>query len=109
MPQTHFNHTYFVSGQTEFGQLNENLKMFWEVENFGMTTKYNTFKAEDQVALGKVEQTLKYENGRYEVSLPWKENGPELPLNNHDMALRHLEHETFAQEPGCSSIIFRMY
>ena len=32
-----------------------------------------------ELALGKVKDSLKYENGRYRVAVPWKENKPDLP------------------------------
>ena len=34
---------------------------------------------EERLALGKVKDSLKYENGRYRVAVPWKENKPDLP------------------------------
>ena len=32
-----------------------------------------------RLALGKVKDFLKYENGRYRVAVLWKENKPDLP------------------------------
>ena len=45
---------------------------------------------EDQLALKKVEQSLKCENGKYQVAIPGKNNEPML-FNNYDMAFRRLQ------------------
>ena len=42
-----------------------------------------------RLALGKVKDFLKYENGRYRVAVLWKENKPDLP-DAKPMALSRL-------------------
>ena len=42
-----------------------------------------------RLALGKVKDFLKYENGRYRVAVLWKENKPDLP-DTKPMALSRL-------------------
>lgn len=53
-------------------KLSNQLHMFWETESIGVTMeKEQSF--ENQEALRKFEETIKYDNGRYEVCLPWKD------------------------------------
>ena len=40
-------------------------------------------------ALEKVEKSIKYVDGRYQVAIPWKDDKPELP-DNYSMAVRRL-------------------
>ena len=40
---------------------------------------------EEKVALEKVSSSVRYNNGRYSVAVPWKEQRPQLP-NNRQMA-----------------------
>ena len=37
------------------------------------------FTEEERLALNKVKDSFKYENGRYPVAVPWKDDKPELP------------------------------
>ena len=45
---------------------------------------------EDHNALEKVKQSLKYDQGRYQVATPWKKDEPALS-NNYEMAMRRLQ------------------
>ena len=49
-------------------------------------------KREETVALDMVERSLSYENGRYEVGIPWKENPSQLP-DNMALARKRLHHK----------------
>lgn len=62
--------------------LNETLRSFWELESLGV-------KQPEQDVLTEFEQKIKLKNGRYQVSLPWKEVHPPLP-DNHQLALKRL-------------------
>ena len=44
---------------------------------------------EERLGLNKVKDSLKYEKGRYRVSIPWKDEKPELP-DTKPMALSRL-------------------
>jgi hypothetical protein len=44
----------------------------------------------ERQALTKVEHSLNFHDGHYEVGIPWKVNAPELP-DNYRMTLRRLE------------------
>ena len=54
--------------------LDEVLQSFWKLESLGVEG------SEDSV-LDAFSQTVQYNGGRYEVSLPWKDSHPELPTN----------------------------
>ncbi|MEW8547947.1 MAG: aspartyl protease family protein, partial [Candidatus Thiodiazotropha sp.] len=55
------------------------LEDFWNVEGIGITDSPTS--SDDERALQQFNDTLKYEDGRYQVTWPWKETNPELPLN----------------------------
>ena len=65
-------------------------KRFWEIEKSG-TDRDDTlvFTEEERLALNKVNDSFKYENGRYHVAVPWKDDKPELP-DAKPMALSRL-------------------
>ena len=56
-----------------------NLEDFWNVEGIGITDSPTS--ADDDRTLQQFNDTLKYEDGRYQVTWPWKEKNPELPIN----------------------------
>ena len=70
--------------------MNSTIKKCWEVESVGPTVESTMLKMEDCTALQKVENSMKYESERYQVAIPWKENAPELPLENYDLAFHRL-------------------
>ena len=56
--------------------MNETLQKFWDLESIGIRpaeSSISTTHAKD-VILKKFKETLTYHDGRYEVSLPWKED-----------------------------------
>ena len=55
------------------------LEDFWNIESIGVTDKPNV-KDED-IAMEKFTNTLKFENKRYQVTWPWKTENPDLPQN----------------------------
>lgn len=55
---------------------------FWELEAIGIKKETRpVMTAEDKAALKKVCETLKFEDGRYEIGIPWKDKGPTLTDN----------------------------
>ena len=86
---TNFNRAYFTRTETELTEVNQILRKFWEIEE----TSYHdiaTMNAEDNLAVNKVTNSLKYQNGCYQVAIPWKEDPSNLP-SNYDMALKCLK------------------
>ena len=81
-----------VLNETE--TLNETLHSFWELESLGV-------KQPDQGVLTEFEEKIKLKNGRYQVSLPWKDIHPPLP-DNYRLALKRLRglHHRLQQQPA---------
>ena len=52
---------------------------FWNIESIGITD--NTSKSSNEKAVLNLKKTLKFENGRYQVTWPWIEDEPDLPVN----------------------------
>lgn len=73
--------------------LNVTLKRFWDLETLGIvpqSQEENELTPLEKIAQKKVEQSLSYNGDRYEVSVPWKQDRPNLP-NNQQMAERRLQ------------------
>ena len=71
--------------------IDQSLKRFWEIENSGTESVDKlVLTEEEKLALIKVQESLKYENGRYCVGVPWKEDKLELP-DTKPMALSRLQ------------------
>ena len=72
--------------------LDDQLKAFWELESFGISTIARSIH-------DKFEDTVRFINGRYEVELPWKESHPTLHEHYHLSLsrlrglLKHLRHD----------------
>ena len=52
--------------------------------------KTKTLKVEDKVATEALKKSKKFEDGRYEIGVPWKEEKPLMP-DNYETALRRLQ------------------
>ena len=77
--------TYFT--QSEDSELNSILHKFWEVEQFP-TSKQNLNKMDESI-VETVKETMRHENDRYEVGIPWKQSSEKLP-DSFEMAYRRL-------------------
>ena len=77
-------------GKESCCDVDNSLKRFWEIEKSGTDRDGRlVLTEEERLALGKVKDSLKYENRRYRVAVPWKENKPDLP-DTKPMALSRL-------------------
>ncbi|XP_060588499.1 uncharacterized protein LOC132743919 [Ruditapes philippinarum] len=56
-----------------------NLEDFWKIESIGVNNK--DIAIDDKYAMEKFKSTVRFENGRYQVTWPWKELSPNLPAN----------------------------
>ena len=74
---THTIHVDYIPQQNK-RTLDEWLKSFWELESFGVTQP-------DRIVLNKFQDSICFVDGRYGVSLPWKDSCPLLP-DNHEMS-----------------------
>lgn len=72
--------------------LHHQLEQIWKTD-FGYSTVGPKFSPsiEDNIALSKMEQSLRRVDGHIQVALPWRQEFPELP-NNKLMAERRLQH-----------------
>ena len=62
--------------------LDQRLKMFWDLETLGIV--------EDELSVSEeFEKTLVFKDGRYEVQLPWKQMHPLLP-DNRELSQKRL-------------------
>ena len=88
--QTSFVQTYFIQEHREDSdEISGLLRKFWDVESSGTLKDAQVLNSDDKLALEKVQKSIKYVEGRYQVDIPWKNDEPELP-DNYDMALRRL-------------------
>ena len=88
--QTNFTHTYFVREQQENSdEISNLLRRFWEIENYGTATEFHPLTTDEKASLEKLEESIGYVDGRYQVAIPWKDDEPALP-NNYEMALRRI-------------------
>ena len=77
-------------GKESCCDVDNSLKRFWEIEKSGTDRDDRlVFTEEERLALNKVKDSFKYENGRYRVAVPWKDDKHELP-DTKPMALSRL-------------------
>ena len=55
------------------------LKDFWNIESIGVYD--NLRMSNDEKVMRNFKETITFENGRYQVTWPWKDIPPDLPLN----------------------------
>ena len=69
------------------------LRNFWELETIGIGSEEGSADiAHGDPVLRKFNNTVEFKEGRYEVSLPWKENlKPDQLLNNEKLAQQRLK------------------
>ena len=85
---TNFNYTYFLQNGLKSVNVDEILQKFWEVEE-KPSRDDKILTTEDQAAIEKATNSIQYNDGRYQIGIPWKEDPSSLP-NNHEMAFKRL-------------------
>ena len=79
---TNFTHTYFVREQQENSdEISNLLRRFWEIENYGTSTEFHLLTTDEKASLEKLEESIRYVDGRYQAAIPWKGDEPALPNN----------------------------
>ncbi|KAL9977210.1 hypothetical protein ACROYT_G014589 [Oculina patagonica] len=63
------------------------LEEFWKLETLGISEPMCV--TDDDEALQKFNDTVRFEDGRYQVTWPWKEESPSLPTN-YELAMGRL-------------------
>ena len=77
-------HTLKVDAQrSDTGSLDDRLRSFWELESLGIRGPEKTLYEE-------FSSSVKFQDGRYEVALPWKEVHEPLP-DNYQLNFRRLQ------------------
>lgn len=56
-----------------------NLEDFWNMESIGI--RDDIHNSDDEIAMENFRQTVRFEDNRYHVTWPWKDEEPELPEN----------------------------
>ena len=82
------NETTFLTCLDKSLPMKPNLEDFWKLESIGISD--SPVESDNDVALKKFNETLKYDEGRYTVTWPWKEEQPDLP-DNRALALGRLK------------------
>ena len=89
----HYSRTFYTGLDTEMQVLDRQLQRFWEIDSAG--TKSDLVEListpDERAALEVAQESLKWENGRYEIALPWKREVGTMP-NNRAMAEKRLQH-----------------
>ena len=80
------------------------LRNFWDLESVGIRTDDAVFnRSFPDPVLKKFSETIKFDNGRYEVALPWKSSAAkENIINNERLARKRLEglNRKFEKDPN---------
>ena len=82
------NETSFLTSLDKSLPTKPNIEDFWRLESIGIND--SPLESDNEVAQKKFSETLKFEQGRYTVSWPWKEDQPDLP-ENRTLALGRLK------------------
>ena len=64
-----------------------NLDMMFQTEGLGIDSKENAITDYDSVKIKDFEDSIKFEDGHYNVKLPWHEDVLEKVPSNHNVAL----------------------
>ena len=82
------NKTTFLTCLDKSLSMKPNLEDFWKLESIGIYD--SPVESDNKVALKKLSETLKYDEGRYTVTWAWKKEQPDLP-DNRALALGRLK------------------
>ena len=75
-------HVLRVESSSEARDLERELHSFWSIESMGIIEN-------ESVVQAQFEEHVSFVDGRYVVSLPWKDSGLSLP-DNYELSLRRL-------------------
>lgn len=76
---------------TDESELNWTIRQFWQVERYGVGPSGFTLKSEDTDVIKEAKCSLKYDNGRYQVGVPWKSSDKVYLPDNMPLAVNRLE------------------
>ena len=79
-----------MKDQSEIKQLNATIRKFWEIEDVSTPETKPILSIGDQIAIKNTRESIKYENGMYEVAVTWRDCQKNLK-DNYDLPLRRLQ------------------
>ena len=102
-PKTYFARTYFSSDQVTVEDVNVVFRQFWEIESGGVES-LPTLTTEEKMVVKKVEKSIRFIDGHYQIAIPWKENKLSLP-DNFKMAFQRLQNleKRLARDPDVTT------
>ena len=77
-----------VSNTSVFTPSEPDLEDFWNSESIGVYDNPRT--STDEMVMRNFKETVKFEDGRYQVTWPWKDTPPDLPVNR-ELAMGRLK------------------
>ncbi|MCP3663651.1 MAG: hypothetical protein GY696_14370 [Gammaproteobacteria bacterium] len=83
------------------------MKEYWDLQSVGI--KDCPITKDDDLALARFNSTIRFENGRYQVQWPWKEENPDLP-SNYTLALGRLRSlvKRLHREKGATDLLTKL-
>ncbi|GFS64112.1 integrase catalytic domain-containing protein [Nephila pilipes] len=72
--------------------ISKQLESFWQLENLGIEPVNENLSCKDNKILLEFKENIQFQDGRYVVKLPWKDNLKESIDNNYEIA-----HERFSK------------
>ena len=88
---SYFSRTYRSRVADQRQPPDDAIRKFWELDAIGIKEETRpAMTAEENAAVKKVSETLKFLNGRYEIGIPWKDEEPNF-VNNYEAAFARLE------------------
>ena len=89
--RSHSTPTYRSSQVRKQPPPDDVLRTFWELESLGIKDKTDhVMTLEEKAAVKQVTETLLFDNGRYSISIPWRDGEPKLE-NNYEVALMRVK------------------
>ena len=82
--------TLFTTSRCDVDEINSTMKKFWDIYSAGTFTQTTVVDTDEQAALQKAEDSFRFIDSRFEVSIPWKEDSHGM-VNNHKMAMKRLQ------------------
>ena len=76
---TTITNTNVFTSMDEVAPSKPDLEDFWNIESIGVYDDPET--TNDEIVMRNFKETVKFENGRYQVTWPWKDKPPDLPVN----------------------------
>ena len=86
---THFTRAYFTSDQISEESVDVVLHQFWEVDSSGVQS-LPVMTVEDKIALDKVQKSIEFVDGHYQMAIPYRKDKLSIPIN-YKMPLERLQ------------------